>query len=230
MTGSQGCPRAVFPASSARCDTVRAVLPLSILMADCRFLRRALLALVIVFPAACATVEATESPELPVTRWDHRPEAETWTRAALTAVETHGAALPATLPADIGTFCPGYASATEEDRAAFWVGLMSAVARYESTYRPEAAGAGGRYRGLMQISPETASNYGCAATGRGLYDGASNLSCAIRIAARQVARTGVVAGAPGRWGGVAADWMPMRDASKRVEIAQWTANQSYCKA
>ncbi len=164
-----------------------------------------------------------------MTRWDHRPEAETWTRAALTAVETHGAALPATLPADIKTFCPGYASASEEDRAAFWVGLMSALARYESTWRPEAAGAGGRYRGLLQISPQTARNYGCAATGNGLYDGAANLSCAIRIASRQVARTGVVAGKPGAWGGIAADWMPMRDASKRDEIARWTASQSYCQ-
>ncbi|MFC7704056.1 transglycosylase SLT domain-containing protein [Plastorhodobacter daqingensis] len=193
-------------------------------------LRRAVLAIVIALPAACAATPEQSAPaELPVTRWDHRPEAADWTRAALSAVETHGAALPATLPADIETFCPGYATASEDDRAAFWVGLMSALARYESTWRPEAAGAGGRYRGLLQISPQTARNYGCAATDRGLYDGAANLSCAIRIASRQVARTGVVAGKPGAWGGIAADWMPMRDASKRAEIARWTASQQYCQ-
>lgn len=151
-----------------------------------------------------------------------------WTKATLAAISTKGRSLADTNPSDIAQFCPAYPKASEEDRQAFWVGLFSALAKHESTWNPRAAGAGGRYRGLLQISPATARAYGCDETK--LYDGAANLSCAVKIASRQVERHGVVVGSPGDWGGVAADWGPMRNAKKRADIAAWTRAQDYCKA
>lgn len=176
-------------------------------------------------PAGRAQTQA-----VPVTQWDHRPEARDWTLATMGAIASHGTPLIETPLADIDTFCPGYGAATERQRTAFWVGLFSGLAKFESTWNPRAAGAGGRYRGLLQIWPPSARNYGCAIEqADDLYVGARNLSCAVRIAAQAVARDGVVAGSRGNWGGVAADWPPLRDAAKRAEIAAFTRAQAYCQ-
>lgn len=175
-----------------------------------------------------ATRAATSS--IPVMQWDHRPEARDWTTSTMGAIAAHGTPLIETPLADIQSFCPSYDSATETERQAFWAGLFSGLAKYESTWNPRAAGAGGRYRGLLQIFPQTARYHGCEINGAGeLYEGTKNLSCAVRIAATAVERDGVVAGGPGNWGGVAADWPPLRNASKRAEIAAFTRSQSYCQ-
>ncbi len=164
-------------------------------------------------------------PDL-VMRWDHRPEAANWTTTAFAALETHAAVLPTIVPADIAQWCPAYETASETDREAFWVGLMSALARHESTWNPEAVGGGGRWFGLVQISPATARSYSCDATsGSALTNGAANISCAMRIWATTVARDGVVSA--GR-GGVAADWGPMVQSSKREEMRSWISQQPYC--
>lgn len=179
--------------------------------------------------AACA--QATEVraplPDVPPMRWDHRPEAALWTTGTMEAVVETAPALRDRVPADIGAFCPGFAEATAEERAAFWTALFSGLARYESTWNPELAAGGGRYRGLMQISPATARHHGC--DGADLYDGAENLACAVRIANAAVARDGVVIGAPGDWGGVARDWPPMRRAEVRQYVAEFTRAQPWCQ-
>ncbi|WP_095589963.1 transglycosylase SLT domain-containing protein [Actibacterium ureilyticum] len=165
--------------------------------------------------------------EQPVMRWDHKPQAELWTRASMRALSTHGAVLAQTVPADINAWCPGYANAEPADRRAFWTGLLSALAKHESTWNPQAVGGGGRWFGLVQISPATARGYGCQArTGEDLQKGPANLSCAIRIWSRTVTRDGVVARGGG---GVAADWGPFAVASKRKEMAGWTRKQPYCQ-
>lgn len=188
---------------------------------------RALLPLILLL-AACAPAPApAPEPPQPATRWDHRPEAASWTAAATRALLTDGAAMLAVVPGDAAEFCPDYAAGTAEDRAAFWVAFMSGLARYESGHRPEAAGAGGRYRGLLQISPGTARFNTCDLSApRGLYDGATNLACAVRIATRAVVRDGVVAS--GRRG-MAADWPPLRDPVKRANIAAFTRAQPACQ-
>ncbi|WP_099827260.1 transglycosylase SLT domain-containing protein [Oceaniglobus indicus] len=167
---------------------------------------------------------------IPETQWDHHGRGAAWTRAALAALKSHGAPLADTVPGDIGQWCPGYATGDAAQRRAFWVGFLSALAKYESRWRPGAVGGGGRWFGLLQILPATARGYGCRArSGAALKTGADNLSCAIRIMARTVRRDGVIHARTPRWSGVAADWGPMRSDRKRAEMAEWLRSQSYCQ-
>lgn len=191
-------------------------------------------AMVVFMLASCVSLADLELPrfgtqepvEDPVMRWDHRPEATNWTTTAFAALDTHAAVLPTIVPGDIAQWCPAYPDAPEPDREAFWVGLMSALARHESTWNPEAVGGGGRWFGLVQISPATARHYGCqASSGQALLNGSANISCAMRIWATTVARDGVVAASRG---GVAADWGPFVQASKREEMRAWISAQPYC--
>lgn len=174
--------------------------------------------------SACAKTPVQDSPEtLPAMRWDHRPEAPQWTEATLLALNAHGATLASFVPADITTYCPGYPEAEIDDREAFWAGLLSALAKHESTWNPAAVGGGGRWFGLVQIDPRTARGYGCAAkSGSALKDGASNLSCAVRIATAQVTKRGTV-------GRGMLDWGPFHSASKRAEMQAWTRAQPFCQ-
>jgi hypothetical protein len=195
---------------------------------------RALALVALVSPAAC--MQTADQPEvssaalLPAMRWDSRPEADRWTVATLAALRTEGAVLETTVPADIKAFCPAYESAPPADRRAFWAGFLSAVAKHESTWNPQAKGGGGKWIGLMQIAPQTARAYGCdLPSDKGLTDGAANLACAVKIAARQVGRDGaVVSDGSGDWRGAARDWAPLRSSEKRADVAGWTRQQSYC--
>ena len=170
-------------------------------------------------------VEELPIPEaLPVMAWDHRPEADLWTEATMDALQTHGIELLSGAPADIDEWCPGYKTATMEERAAFWSGLFSALARYESTWNPRAVGGGGLWYGLVQIDPRTARAYGCEArTGEALRDGVANLTCAVRIATSQVLRRGTVSRGM-------LDWGPFHSGEKRAAMRDWVRNQAYCAA
>ena len=69
-------------------------------------------------------------------------------------------------------------------RRAFWVGMMSALSKHESTYNTRAVGGGDLWYGLLQIYPDTARRYGCRARkGEALNNPVENLSCAARIMA-----------------------------------------------
>lgn len=162
-------------------------------------------------------------------RWDHVPQADAWEVAGLAALDSHAAILPDIVPADIDRWCPAYPDANDAQRSAFWLGLMSSLARHESTWNEAAVGGGGRWFGLMQISPTTARNFGCqASSGQALLDGEANVSCALRIWAETVPRDGVIA--EGRKG-IAADWGPLHpsQARKREDIRTWVRAQPYCQ-
>lgn len=181
-------------------------------------------------PAAMQRIRPRARTEaLPRMAWSRQGGTAIWTRAALSALQGHASALTETVPRDIDAWCPAYRAADAAQRRAFWAGLTSALARHESGQRAGAVGGGGLYHGLFQILPATASGYGCAArSGAALQDGAANLSCGLRIMARTVPRDGVIAQQGDRWGGVAADWGPMRSAVKRDQMQAWLKRQSYC--
>ena len=72
---------------------------------------------------------------VPRARWDHRPAGRIWTRSAISALKSHGKPILQTVPRDIVEWCPAYPDASEDQRAAFWAGFMSALAKHESTYQ-----------------------------------------------------------------------------------------------
>ena len=184
---------------------------------------RALALIAILSSAACMKMDETAETDvtaMPVMAWDHRPEATEWTETTLQALKAEGAVLASTLPADVATYCPGYAEATPDNRRAFWAGLFSAIAKFESTWNPRATGGGGLYFGLLQISPRTADYVGCDG---GLHNGADNLQCAVRIAARQADP-----GTPEKVWQITRDWGPMHHADKRAAVAAFTRAQNYC--
>ncbi|MGR3365684.1 MAG: transglycosylase SLT domain-containing protein [Maritimibacter harenae] len=160
-------------------------------------------------------------------RWDHTPHGAAWTETVMTSLDSHGRNLTAIIPGDIDTWCPGYRTADLDGRKAFWTGLISTLAKHESTWRQTAVGGGGLWFGLVQIAPATARAYGCdARSGEALKDGNANLSCAVRIMNRTVARDGVVSQ---NMRGVAADWGPFHSRTKREDMITWTKQQSYCQ-
>lgn len=184
------------------------------------------LGMILVTLAACARPNAdggvVRVVERPAMRWDFRPEAEIWTADTLKALRAHGAVLAKMEPGDIDAWCPAYREAGAADRRAFWAGLFSTLAKYESTWNPKAVGGGGRWIGLVQIDPRTARGYGCAAqSSAALKDGAANLSCAVRIAASQVPKYGTVSRGM-------RDWGPFYSDAKRAEMSAWTRRQDYC--
>ena len=186
-------------------------------------------ALCLAFSTPAAANEAKSTPNLPAMRWDHTTSGAAWTAEALARVADHDAELTNLIPKDVETYCPGYAKASDEDRRAFWVAILSATAKYESGYNAKAMGLHGRYVGLMQISLATARRSGCeATTTASLKDGAANLSCAIDIIAPRVAEDGMLAG--DGHSGIARDWGPWAKASTRASIAKWTRTQAYCQA
>lgn len=164
----------------------------------------------------------------PPMRWEHRSGSDAWTKATLAALDREGVTILSKVPHDIDNYCPNYAELTSTGRKAFWAGLLSAVAKHESTYNPKASGGGGKWLGLMQIAPGTWRSYGCSGS---ITNGADNMACAVRIMSRQVERDNAVArDGSGGWRGVARDWAPMRSSKKRADIAAWTSSQSYCSA
>ncbi|MEZ5752236.1 MAG: lytic transglycosylase domain-containing protein [Paracoccaceae bacterium] len=185
---------------------------------------RRVLFLLLLSACTATTTPVNDTPDV-VARWDHRPEGAQWSAALMRALQDDGPAMLDQIPDDIATFCPGFAEATREERAAVYVALFSGLARYESGWNPRASGGGGRYQGLLQISPQTARYHGCALPDDGLFDGAANLACAVRIANAAMARDGVVATGPR---GIARDWPPLRDRAKRDEIATFTRTLPAC--
>ncbi len=182
----------------------------------------------IVTAIACLWTLPLVAQELPEAKWDHLPKAETWTQSALDALDDHGKPLVENVPGDIGEWCPAYVKAPEDERAAFWVGFLSTLAEFESTWRPDAVGSG-KWFGLLQIAPATARAYECkAGTGEALKTGANNLSCAIRIMATTIERDGVLVKAGPDWAGAAADWGPLRSDSKSSKMQDWLIDRDYC--
>jgi hypothetical protein len=163
----------------------------------------------------------------PRLRWDGHSQDMDWTLATMAALRGPGASLVRTVPRDIADWCPGYEAAGDGTAAGLLggAGLGARLARKHPSRG--AVGGGGRWFGLVQISPATARYRGCQATsGEALLDGEANLRCGLRIMGATVPRDGVVSRG---MRGVAADWGPFHSTRKREDMRQWLRAQDYCR-
>lgn len=191
-------------------------------------------------PMEGAGPDAAPAP-LPAADWDWRPDGRAWTEIAHLAVAELGGGLLTATPRDIGDYCPSYEHLDDVQRRAFWVFLLSSLARFESHHDPavrftesfnDSQGNPVISRGLLQISKESGNGYGCRIVDEDeLHDPAVNIRCGVRILNRWVAeRDDVIAArADGRWLGAARYWSPFRNDSLRARIAAATASQPYCE-
>jgi len=197
-----------------------------------------------IFAFGAAPAQAPALPSGITVDWGEAESRRPWTAATFRAVEELGASLwrAGFVPRGISAYCPAYATQSATNRKLFWVGLLSRLARFESSFNPELTyvepfpdSTGNRVisRGLLQISIESAngSRYRCGITqANQLHDPATNLSCGVRIMAAWVPRDGwITGGSRGAWRGAARYWSPFRKADRRRQIAAWTSRQPYCR-
>lgn len=144
-----------------------------------------------------------------------------WTRAAEQAISR--VALANTTPRDVNSFCPRYTTLSHSQRIAFWVALVSAMARPESNFKPEATylepnvrdnkGQRVTSRGLLQISQESANQraYACEIKhAEDLHNPSVNLDCTSRIMAYWVKKDERIAIDSGKPLGGARYWSVLR--------------------
>lgn len=128
-------------------------------------------------------------------------------------------------PADAAEWCPGFPKFTRSEKHAFFVKLMTEMARYESSFKPgtkytesfpDSKGVPVISRGLFQISIESANGYGCGfRQAEELHDAQANANCSVRIINRWVERDGRIGGTvAGDHRGGARYWSVLRGTSK----------------
>ncbi len=162
-----------------------------------------------------------------------------WTTAAEEAVRD--TSLPESLPADIEAYCPRYPDLRAEDRVRFWVGLLSAMAEFESDLDPrtrytesirDSQGQPIVSRGLLQLSIESANQarYACRIeSAQDLHDPSTNIRCGARILSYWVASDQVIASSRGEHRGAARYWSVLRSRNRSAEeIGGMTSQLPFC--
>jgi hypothetical protein len=140
-------------------------------------------------------VTGQQPDQPPVAAWDHLAEGASWTATLMESLNSRGDRLLAAAPQDATAFCPGFAALDREGRRAFYVGLISKMAEFESGFDPattfqeafnDAQGRPVISRGLLQLSIESARAYrGCAPeSAEELHDPRTNLTCTVAILQR----------------------------------------------
>lgn len=193
--------------------------------------------------AACLALScaAGATPAEDYAAWNKVNKDGSWTQAAEAAVKA--STLATLTPKDIKTFCPAYDGLGADQRTRFWAGLLSAMAKPESNFKPatkyvepDIFDANKQHvvsRGLLQISKESANQqaYQCGIrNAEDLHKVDVNLNCAARILQHWVAKDGVVAAAAkpavggGRYWSVLRAWRGHLDA-----ISGFTRALDVCK-
>lgn len=188
--------------------------------------------------------------------WASVPDGAVWTDITAKAVDELGNGLITSSPSDVSGFCPKYETMDDKAKRAFWVSLVSAMARPESNFNPDVSfneydnckypgckddfttqdGRKVVSRGLLQMSQESANGYkrfGCEIAiedEETLHDPETNLRCGVVILARWVAADGQIAKEASPYRGGARYWSVLRRPGKIAGIQNFTSNTSYCRA
>ena len=147
------------------------------------------------------------------------------------------------VPKDIRRWCPGFRRQGLEGRKAFYLGLISGIARFETDFRAHVKylEAGGHYsRGILQLGQLALSYYPegrCDASGdpRQLHDLRENISCGVMLVNHWVEKDGYIASSgnvgdgDARFYGSARYWSTLRDYRKSYsEIQRFTRSLPVC--
>lgn len=186
--------------------------------------------------------------------WNARPQGAEWSALTGQAIDEVGQGLLTTVPEDIPTYCANYETLDAAGRREFWIGLISAMARFESGFDPSVSfdeyehcpseacrrsmtTQDGRHvisRGLLQLSQESANNYarfGCRvpiAEEETLHDPALNLRCTVAILNRWVTRDLLISSMQNHGG--ARYWSVLRPSSPRLaRIQAYTSQTQQCR-
>lgn len=189
----------------------------------------------------CAVGSASVGHAQDYAAWKKVNKDGSWTLAAERAVKA--TKLVTLVPKDITTFCPAYDQLDANKRMHFWVGLLSAMAKLESGFKPET-----KYvepdivdankqnvvsRGLLQISIESANQkaYGCGIQQtEDLHRVDVNLNCAAQIMQHWVEKDDLIAAASKPAVGAARYWSVLRAWRGHLdEIASFTKSMGACK-
>lgn len=190
-----------------------------------------------------ATATATSSPVTFVADWDEQADGAQWTAFTHAALATDGRALRAIEPTDVAAYCPAYATLSGEERDAFWLSLLSSMARFESGFRPATSfqesfndrnGNPVISRGLLQLSQESANSslYRCGIEdSEELHDPRTNLTCSVKIMTALVSRDRSIGTlVNGRWRGGSAYWSVLRTTSdSNPKIRAYTNKVTVCQ-
>ncbi len=174
--------------------------------------------------------------------WSGSNKDGSWTRTAESAVAN--SLLVEMVPKDVQYFCPAYPLLAKSERRKFWVGLLSAMAKPESNFKPhrfyrekfrDRKGQAVVSRGLLQISIESANQkrYGCAITDAvKLHDPAINLRCGVKIMSKWVATDGIIAKdhKARSYKGASRYWSTLRPQHGHLRtIADFTRGLAFCR-
>lgn len=187
----------------------------------------------------------TALPVLPIPAWAKRPQAADWNHMTVKALAELGQDLLATNLTDAGEFCPKYNSLPKVERAKVWLTIIAAISLFESSFKPasffierflNSAHTNVISRGLLQISSESANNYGCGITKEAdLEDPETNLRCGVRILNRLVSTDHRLHGNTLNrannetiWHGAARYWSVLRGKRKDATIRANTRAMSQC--
>lgn len=197
---------------------------------------------------------AEPAPSVIEADWNERPQGVEWSTITGRAIDEVGTGLLETIPEDIAAYCPNYETLDTTGRREFWIGLISAMARFESGFDPSVSfdeyehcpgeacrrsmtTQDGRHvisRGLLQLSQESANNYsrfGCRvpiAEEETLHNPAVNLRCTVAILNRWVTRDGLISSMQNHGG--ARYWSVLRPSSPRLaRIQAYTSQTQQCR-
>lgn len=139
--------------------------------------------------------------------WDSKSSGGLWTQTVLLEYQERKSSLDQA--ADLPDFCPGFFSASKEQKETCWLRLISAMAYFESTFNPKATykeHTGTLSIGLLMMNADHCPK---ANTETALKDGVNNIHCAMTRMERLIKRDQAISG-PKEARGAAAYWSVLR--------------------
>lgn len=139
--------------------------------------------------------------------WDRKSDGAEWSREVLEEVRSRSEIFDSAK--DINDFCPSYAVASSFQKESCWLRIVSAMARYESSFRPRATyieSSGATSVGLLMMNPEHCPG---ANTLEQQQSASANIRCALARMSLLIKRDGYISG-PAEAKGAAAYWSVLR--------------------